>query len=116
MLTPFITFVFRILLQRTLIKISDCLELSLKYILGMKENNEFIPANVPSTFYERLKKLTSEQNLNYGQLAAKMDFPRTYIYEWIKENTLPSVEYILEMSDYCTVSPDYLLGRTDYRN
>ncbi len=55
----------------------------------MKENNEFIPANVPSTFYERLKELTSEQNLNYGQLAAKMDFPSTYIYEWIKENTLP---------------------------
>jgi len=101
---------------RTLIKIADCLELSLKYLLGIDDKNEFITASTPSDFYTRLEELTDEKNLNYGQLASKMDFPRTYIYEWIKERTLPSVEYILEMSDYFKVTPDYLLGRTDYKN
>ena len=45
-----------------------------------------------------------------------MDFPRTYIYEWIKENTLPAVDYVLAISEYFKVTPDYLLGRSDYRN
>jgi len=101
---------------RTLIKIADCLELSLKYLLGIDDKNEFIPASSHTSFYIRLEELTTEKNLNYGQLASKMDFPRTYIYEWIKENTLPSVDYVLEMSDYFKVTPDYLLGRTDYKN
>lgn len=101
---------------RTLIKIADCLELSFKYILGVDDKNEFTPATSPSSFHTRLAELTNEKNINYGQLASKMDFPRTYIYEWIKENTLPSIDYILSISEYFKVTPDYLLGRSDYRN
>lgn len=101
---------------RTLIKIADCLELSLKYILGIDKENEFIPAVSPSTFHIRLAELTEERNINYGQLASKMDFPRTYIYEWIRENNLPAIDYVLAIAEYFKVTPDYLLGRSDYRN
>ncbi len=101
---------------RTLIKIADCLELSLKYLLGLEEKNEFMPAVKASCFYSRLEELTAEKNMNYGQLAYKMDFPRTYIYEWIKEKTLPSIDYVFEIAEYFKVSPDFLLGRTDYKN
>ncbi len=101
---------------RTLIKIADCLELSFKYILGIDDNSDFIPATSPTTFHSRIAELTQEKNINYGQLASKMDFPRTYIYEWIKENTLPAIDYVLAISEYFKVTPDYLLGRSDYRN
>jgi len=101
---------------RTLIKIADCLELSFKYILGIDDNNDFIPAPSPTTFHSRIAELIQEKNINYGQLASKMDFPRTYIYEWIKENTLPAIDYVLAISEYFKVTPDYLLGRSDYRN
>ncbi len=100
---------------RTLIKIANRLELSVKFLLGL-DDDLFVPAAAPSSFYIRLETLCKERKINYGQLASVMDFPRTYIYEWIKESTLPSVDYIMEMSDYFNVSPDYLLGRTDYKN
>lgn len=101
---------------RSLIKIADRLDLSLNYLLGIDAENEFIPSATPSDFYARLEELTGERKVSYGQLASKMDFPRTYIYEWRKEGTLPSVDYVLDMSAYFKVTPDYLLGRTDYRN
>lgn len=100
---------------RTLLKIADKLEISLTYLLGLEDNNEYIAASAPSTFYERLETLTNEKNLNYGQLASKMQFPRTYIYEWLKEKTLPSIDYVLSLAEYFGVSCDYLLGRSDYR-
>lgn len=100
---------------RMLIKIADSLEVSLKYLLGMDDENDFLVALAPTSFYARLDELTGEKNLNYGQLASKMDFPRTYIYEWIKDGTLPSLDYVMEMAKFFQVSPDYLLGRTDYR-
>ncbi len=101
---------------RLLIKISDKLELSIKYLLGIENKNEFMPSANPSTFHIRLPELTAENKTNYGKLATKMNFPRTYFYEWLKQKTLPSIEYIFEIANCFKVSPDYLLGRTDYRN
>jgi len=101
---------------RTLIKFANTLELSLNYVLGLTEKNDFVPSANPSTFYMRLEELCTQSRLNYGQLAAKMTFPRTYVYEWISEKTLPSLDYVFEMANFFNVSPDYLLGRSDYRD
>lgn len=84
---------------KMLIKIADKLELSFLFLL---DSNDFIPSANPSSFYKRLPQIAEERGENYGHIASRMPFPRTYIYEWLKENTLPS--------------PDYLLGRTDCRN
>lgn len=100
---------------RMLIKIADKLEVSVKFLLGIDDENDYIAAVAPTSFYARFDELIRENNLNYGQLASKMDFPRTYIYEWFKDNTLPSLDYVMEIAEYFHVSPDYLLGRTDYR-
>ena len=100
---------------RSLIKIADKFDYSLKFLLGIEDKNEFIPSTAPTTFYDRLAALTKENNLKFAQLASKASFPRTYIYEWNKEGTLPSIDYLFEIADYFKVSPDYLLGRTDYR-
>ena len=100
---------------RSLIKIADKLELSISYLLGMTAENDFVMADRPSSFDVRLKELVEESKTNYGKLASEMHFPRTYIYEWIKEKTLPSIEYLLELSEYFKVSLDYLLGRSDVK-
>ncbi len=101
---------------RSLIKIADKLELSLKYLLGLENKNEFIASENPSDFQTRIAELTKEENITYCKLASHTSFTRMYIYEWIRENTLPSVEYLFEIANYFKVSPDYLLGRTDYRS
>ncbi len=101
---------------RILIKIANKFELSLKYLLGLSDTNDFIISATPTTFTNRLKELINENKITCSHLAYKMNFPRNYIYEWKKENTLPSIDYILDMANYFKVSPDYLLGRTDYRN
>lgn len=101
---------------RVLIRIADRLSLSLLYLLGKEQLNEFIPSASPSSFHIRIDGLTKERGLNYGQIATKMPFPRTYIYEWIKEGTYPSLDYALMLADYFNVSLDYLFGRTDYRH
>lgn len=101
--------------MRILVKIADKLEMSVTYVVGMTDKNEFIPSNTPSTFYARLEELTKSNNLNYGKLTSHLSFPRTYIYEWMKKETLPSIEYLIEIANFFDVSPDYLLGRTDFR-
>lgn len=101
---------------KMLIKIADKLELSFLYLLGESDSNDFIPSANPSSFYKRLPQIAEERGENYGHIASRMPFPRTYIYEWLKENTLPSPEYLLALAEYFNISPDYLLGRTDYRN
>ena len=100
---------------RTLIKIANKFELSLTFLIGIDRNNDFIPSELPSNFHARLDELIKENKINYNQLSKNMSFHRTYIYEWMREGTLPSIEYLFEIADYFKVSPDYLLGRTDYR-
>ncbi|MDE5654538.1 MAG: transcriptional regulator [Clostridia bacterium] len=101
---------------RTLIKIADKLDISIKYLMGIEDNNEFIMSTNPTTFHTRLAELTTEHKTKFARVASKTSFQRTYIYQWNKIGTLPSIDYLFEIADYFKVSPDYLLGRTDYRN
>ena len=45
-----------------------------------------------------------------------MPFPNSYFYDWQREKTLPSLEYLRAIAEYFKVSIDYLLGRTDERD
>lgn len=100
---------------RAAVKIADALQLSLPYLLGDSDANEFQPAAFPSSFHSRVAELAEEKGVNYGQIARKMTFPRTYFYEWLKKGTLPSLDYLMNIAEYFGVSPDYLPGRTDCR-
>lgn len=102
--------------SRSLVKIADKLELSLPYLLGMTDKDEFVMADSPTTFDVRLAKLVEENDTNFGKLATKMSFPRTYMYDWIKDKTIPTIDYLLELSEYFGVSLDYLLGRSDIKH
>ena len=98
-----------------LLKIADRLNLSLAYLLTLSDENEFFGSPSPVTFHIRIKELANERNETFGAIASKMPFMRTYFYDWIKSNMLPSMEYAIMIAEYFDVSLDYLFGRTDYR-
>ena len=100
---------------RPLIKIADTLDISLTYLLGDSDANDFFMAEPQISFHSRLKELADERKVNFGQISQQMQFPRTYFYEWQKEKTLPSLDYLYEIAEYFDVSIDYLLGRTNIR-
>lgn len=58
----------------------------------------------------------NEKNTKYSVIAHYMPFTKNYFYEWEKSGTIPSWEYLKALAEYFKVSPDYLLGRTDYKN
>ncbi|HIV63485.1 MAG TPA: transcriptional regulator [Firmicutes bacterium] len=101
---------------RPLIKIADCLCVSLEYLLGLTDNTFYEPAPSPSTFHIRLAELCGERNVKYSEIGALMPFSANLFYDWQREKTIPSLEYLLALAEYFKVSPDYLLGRTDHKN
>lgn len=100
---------------KSLIKLADYLELPLSYLLGESDEKDFYPTKQPTTFYERLKELTEEEGIKYSTLSNTMTFAKNSIYEWIRTNSLPSLDYLKELASHFEVSIDYLLGRTDYK-
>ena len=100
---------------KSLIKLADYLKVPIMYMLGEEEYPDFTPAKEPSTFFERLEQLTQEKGEKYSALSHSMSFAPNAVYEWIRTNSIPSLDYLIELAIYFDVSVDYLLGRTDIR-
>ena len=99
-----------------LIKLANCLEFPMAYILGESDNKEFYKSEVPTTFHVRLEELRKEKNTTYPKIANILNFPDSYFRIWIYRRSLPFIDYIKPIAEYFKVSIDYLLGRTDYRD
>lgn len=100
---------------KSLIKIADKVNISITYLLGETENDEFSKSDSPTVFHNRLEQLAKERGEKYSTISNKMPFAYNSIYEWMRTGCLPSLEYIKPLADYFNVSIDYLLGRTDDR-
>lgn len=100
----------------SLIKIADYSKVSLEYLVGKTDQNEFCAAEKPTTFHVRLKELTEENETKFSVIAHKMPFARNLFQEWIKRGTIPILDNLFALAEYFKVSPDYLLGRTDYKD
>lgn len=101
---------------KSLIKIADYLNVSLKYLLGETDKNEFIKSDNPTTFHFRLKELIDEKNYKISQITNANSFARNSIHVWLKRKNLPSLEYLNSLANTFNVTADYLLGRTDFKN
>lgn len=101
---------------QSLIKIADCLNLSLDYLLGKSDDMQFYKSESGATFHTRIVELAKEKGVKYSEIAHKMPFPNSYFYDWQREKTLPSLEYLRAIAEYFNVSVDYLLGRTDEKD
>lgn len=101
---------------QSLIKIADSLNLPLEYLLGKSDDAHFYKSETGVTFHTRIVELANEKGVKYSEIAHKMPFPNSYFYDWQREKTLPSLEYLRAIAEYFKVSIDYLLGRTDERD
>lgn len=101
---------------KSIIKIANYMQVPVMYLFGETDDDYFSPARNPSTFFERLAQLTEEKRVKYSALSHTLSFAPNAVYEWIRTNSLPSLDYLVELAQYFDVSVDYLLGRTDDRN
>ena len=60
-------------------------------------------------FGDQVKALRLARNLNQVQLAEHLNVSQQTISNWENNNILPSIEMLMNISDYFCVSTDYLL-------
>ncbi len=66
-------------------------------------------------FGDRIKSLRLSHNLSQVQLAEYLSVSKQTISNWENNNILPSIEMLINISQYFSVSTDYLL-ELDNRN
>ena len=60
-------------------------------------------------FGEMLKMMRKSRNLNQVQLAAQMNVTKQTISNWENNSLVPSIDMLVKISHYFSVSTDYLL-------
>lgn len=98
-----------------LVRLANCLNLPLEYLLGECDDKTFNESINPTEFYIRLEELKKEKKTTYTKISKAINFPDSYFYDWIKRKTLPSIQFLIPLSKYFQVNLDYLIGRSDER-
>lgn len=101
---------------KTLVKLADYFNVTLCYLLGKTNENDFIASAAPSDFKTRFLLLCDEKGVSHYKVSKDCGFESSSIVRWLKNGFTPSLEILDLLCDYFKVSPDYLLGRTDYKN
>lgn len=60
-------------------------------------------------FGEIIKKLRTSHNLSQVQLATELNVSKQTVSNWENNNILPSIEMLVKISRFFSVSTDYLL-------
>ena len=100
---------------RTVAKFADYFNVSIPYLFGETDINDFEKASPQSSFSVRFRSLCSERDESHYRVSQECHFDKSYISRWLNKNQLPSFEILDILCDYFDVSVDYLLGRTDNR-
>ena len=66
-------------------------------------------------FGDMIKNLRQSRNLNQVQLAASLNVSKQTVSNWENNNILPSIDMLVKISQFFSVSTDYLL-ELDTRN
>ncbi len=59
---------------------------------------------------ERIKELRESRGLNQIEFAKKLCVSKQSVSNWENDNIQPSIEVLLRIANYFSVSTDYLLG------
>ena len=94
---------------KTLFNIVNYLKVSIDYLLEFKDENNFSYYTYDEkTFYENLIKMIKSKNLSQRQFCRNLNYSRDNIIRW-KKGIIPSVQSLLEISQYFGCSIDELL-------
>lgn len=99
----------------TLIKMADYFKVSMDYLLGRTDKNDYIEStNI--MFQERFEELCKEKGVTHYKVSQDCFFDKSNISRWISKGYLPTLEILDMITKYFDVSIDYILGRSDFRN
>ena len=91
-------------------------DISINYLLGKTDNEEFYKSSSPTSFLSRFESLCLEKQVTWYKVGTDCLFDKSSISKWFSKGFLPELEIIELLCDYFKVSPDYLLGRSDYKD
>ena len=101
---------------KTLIRVADFFNISINYLLGKSDDEHFEKSSTTATFHQRFESLCLEKGVTHYKVAIDCLFDKSSISKWFSKNFIPELEIIELLCDYFNVSPDFLLGRTDYKD
>ncbi|MBR1983619.1 MAG: helix-turn-helix domain-containing protein [Clostridia bacterium] len=101
---------------KILMRVADFFELPIEYLLGKSNDNNFIKSSSPTSFQQRFNDLCNEKNVTHYRVAFNLGLNPSIIAKWFTKNYLPEISIIESLCNYFKVSPDYLLGRSDFKN
>lgn len=101
---------------KTLVKISDFFNISINFLLGKTDVEDFDKSSSAVSFSSRFESLCTEKRVSHYKVANDCLFDKSNISRWLSKGFLPELEILELLCDYFNVSPDYLLGRTDYKD
>ena len=64
---------------------------------------------------ERIKRLRQERKISQTELAGALNVTKQCASNWENDNVQPSVEMLVRLAQFFSVSTDYLLGLDDKR-
>lgn len=78
----------------------------------MQYHREFINffLEVIKMIADRIKELRESRKITQSELAQTLGITRSSVNAWELGISVPSTQYIVELSNYFSVSTDYLLG------
>ena len=62
---------------------------------------------------ERIKNLRMNKNLSQVDLTKCLGVTKQSVSNWENENIMPSIEMLIKIANYFSVSTDYLLGLSE---
>lgn len=65
--------------------------------------------------HEKIRRLRTIHNLSQVNLANALGISKQCVSNWENDNILPSIEMLIKIANYFSVSTDYLLGLDDRR-
>ena len=101
---------------KTLIRVADFFDISINFLLGKTDEENFIKSSTVTTFHQRFESLCAEKEVTHYKVASDCLFDKSSISKWFSKNFIPELEILELLCDYFNVSLDYLLGRTDYKD
>ena len=98
----------------TLIKMANYFNVSMDYLLGRTEKNDYIESS-NETFQIRFENLCKEKGISHYKVSQDCFFDKSNISHWLSKGYLPTLEILDMITKYFNVSIDYILGRSDFR-
>ncbi len=96
-----------------ILKIADCLNVSLDYLADLPENENTILTNYTIKFYDNLNEILEQQQISKNKFLKDLNLSSDAFTRW-KRGATPYFSTLVDIAKYLNVSLDYLIGRSEY--